>query len=246
MIKLQRPPEPQKLIDNKTAWQASLDAAILRHGSYTQIPKDERGKLISHYKDKEITEPLFESSHGKCAYCECNVTESSYLEVEHYKPKSIYPEKVFDWENFLPSCSPCNKTKGTHDTGIAPIINPYITNPDDAFLYKRIQIKPKEGVHFEAAERTIDVCRLNSPRLIDARAKIMPKLELSSMALEDAIKKYNATASDTEKQSIKRNIQEALSTADLTQEDSAVYAGFCRNFFKNDDIYNKAKELISA
>jgi endonuclease III-like uncharacterized protein len=87
---------------------------------------------------------------------------------------------------------------------------------------------------------------LNDSRLLYARAKIMPNLEIASMTLEEAIKNYNATTIDEEKQSLKRNIQEALSTADLTQEDSAVYAGFCRHFFKNDDIYNKAKELVSA
>jgi uncharacterized protein (TIGR02646 family) len=246
MIKLQRPPEPQKLIDNKFIWQSRLDEAIACYGSYEKIPQEERYKLIVHYRDKEIKNPLFESSHGKCAYCECSVIESSYLEVEHYKPKSLYPEKVFDWENFLPACSHCNKIKGTHDTGIKSIINPYIIDPDDAFLFKRIQVKPKEGEYFEAAERTIDVCRLNDPRLINARAKILPKLEIASMALEVAIKNYNETSIAEKKQSLKRNIQEALSTADLTQEDSAVYAGFCRHFFKNDDIYNKAKELVSA
>jgi uncharacterized protein (TIGR02646 family) len=246
MIKLQRPPEPRKLADNKTVWQANLNAAIASHGSYKQIPEKERDKLIVHYKDKEITTPLFQSSYQKCAYCECNATEGGYMEVEHYKPKSLYPAAIFNWENLLPSCRHCNGIKGAHDTGLEPIINPYKIDPDDAFFYRRIQIKSKEGTYFEMAKKTIEVCRLNDERLLQSRGKIMPKLERVSMALEEAIENYDESNSDKEKQKYLRNIKESLSTAELTQESSETYAGFCRSFFKNDPIYNKAKELASA
>jgi 5-methylcytosine-specific restriction endonuclease McrA len=123
MIKLQRPPEPQKLIDNNAAWQQSLNAAIATHGSYKAIPDAEREKLIRHYKDAAVKTPLFESSHQKCAYCECNATEGGYIEIDHFRPKSIYPESVFEWNNLLPSCRQCNGMKSDHDTGAEPIIN---------------------------------------------------------------------------------------------------------------------------
>jgi uncharacterized protein (TIGR02646 family) len=247
MIKLQRPDEPQKLLDTKAAWQAGLDAAITTHGSYKQIPEKERDKLIIHYKDKEIKEPLFESSHQKCAYCERNATEGGgYMEVEHYKPKSLYPEYIFEWVNLLPACRQCNGIKGTHDTGAEPIINPYDTDPEEAFIYKRIQIKAKDGDYFEMAARTIEVCRLNDESLLTSRAKIMPRLERSCMALEKAIDNYKAATAEKEKQECLRNIKEALSTVEITQENTETYAGFCRFFFKNDDAYNKAKELVSA
>ncbi|GHU76870.1 hypothetical protein FACS189461_4930 [Spirochaetia bacterium] len=247
MIKLQRPNEPRKLLDNKVVWQASLDVAIATHGSYEQIPEKDRNKLIIHYKDKEIKEPLFESSHQKCAYCECNATEGGgYMEVEHFKPKSLYPEFVFEWANLLPACRRCNGMKGVHDTGAEPIINPYDTDPEKAFVYKRIQIKAKDGIYFEMAARTIKVCRLNDERLLTSRSKIMPRLERVCMALEKAIDNYNVATLESEKHEYLRNIKEALSTVEITQENTETYAGFCRFFFKSDDAYNKAKELVSA
>jgi uncharacterized protein (TIGR02646 family) len=246
MIKLQRPPEPQKLIDNKAAWQQNLNASIAKYGSYKKIPEDEREKLIRHYKDDAVKTPLFESSHQKCAYCECNATEGGYMEVDHFRAKSIYPESVFEWNNLLPSCRQCNGIKWDHDTGDDPIINPYEVDPEDAFYYKRIQIKPRDGIYFATAKKTIDVCRLNRETLLTSRSKILPKLEKSCIDIETAITEYNKATTDIEKKRYLRNIREALSTVESIQQDTETYAGFCRHFFKHDDIFQKAKEIIAA
>jgi uncharacterized protein (TIGR02646 family) len=246
MIKLQRLPEPQKLIDNKAAWQQNLNAAIAVYGSYKAIPEGERKKLIRHYNDDAVRTPLFESSHQKCAYCECNATEGGYMEIDHLMPKSIYPESMFEWNNLLPSCRQCNNMKSNHDTGLEPIINPYEANPEDAFFYKRIQIKPKEGVYFATAQQTIDVCRLNRETLLTSRSKILPKLEKSCMDIETAMTEYNKAATDKEKKRCLRNIREALNTVESIQQDTETYAGFCRHFFKNDDVFQKAKEIVAA
>jgi hypothetical protein len=43
----------------------------------------------------------------RCMYCE----DSAADEVEHHRPKGLYPEHVFDWENYLYACGPCNGPK---------------------------------------------------------------------------------------------------------------------------------------
>lgn len=43
----------------------------------------------------------------RCMYCE----DSAADEVEHHRPKNLYPEHVFDWENYLYACGPCNGPK---------------------------------------------------------------------------------------------------------------------------------------
>jgi hypothetical protein len=40
-------------------------------------------------------------------YCE----DSAADEVEHHRPKNLYPEHTFAWENYLYSCGPCNGPK---------------------------------------------------------------------------------------------------------------------------------------
>lgn len=47
------------------------------------------------------------SGAQRCCYCE----DSAADEVEHIKPKHLYPESVFVWENYLYACGPCNGPK---------------------------------------------------------------------------------------------------------------------------------------
>lgn len=43
----------------------------------------------------------------RCMYCE----DAPPNQIEHIRPKSLYPEAVFAWANYLYACSPCNLTK---------------------------------------------------------------------------------------------------------------------------------------
>jgi uncharacterized protein (TIGR02646 family) len=43
----------------------------------------------------------------RCMYCEDSLAD----EVEHFRPKDLYPEFVFAWENYLYACGPCNGPK---------------------------------------------------------------------------------------------------------------------------------------
>lgn len=47
------------------------------------------------------------SGAGRCGYCEDSMAD----EVEHIKPKDLYPEETFLWENYLYACGPCNGPK---------------------------------------------------------------------------------------------------------------------------------------
>ncbi|MFN8514551.1 MAG: hypothetical protein U0232_05315 [Thermomicrobiales bacterium] len=47
---------------------------------------------------------------GRCHYCE----DSKADEVEHFRPKDLYPDVVFVWENYLYACGPCNGRKSNH------------------------------------------------------------------------------------------------------------------------------------
>jgi hypothetical protein len=49
------------------------------------------------------------SGAQRCVYCE----DSAADEVEHIKPKDLYPEEVFVWENYLYACGPCNGSKNS-------------------------------------------------------------------------------------------------------------------------------------
>ncbi len=47
------------------------------------------------------------NSTRRCVYCECSLGD----EVEHIHPKDLFPEKCFDWNNYVYACGPCNGPK---------------------------------------------------------------------------------------------------------------------------------------
>ncbi|OCG46942.1 hypothetical protein A9G35_04235 [Gilliamella sp. Choc5-1] len=153
MIKLNRTPCPAYLSDDKVR---QLTEEFINTGN-------------SVWNKDEIKGALLKLSNYKCAYCEAKVQiEDSYMEVEHFHPKSRYKLEVVFWDNLLPSCKKCNGNKGNHDTGKEPIINPCKDDPKEHLCVEAARLYPKSNS--DMGRLTIDVLNLNDKeRLIDSR-----------------------------------------------------------------------------
>lgn len=92
------------------------------------------GKAV--WRKEYIKNALLEMTFGKCIYSEVRLGENSTCEeVEHFYPKSIYPDKVLEWGNLMPTCKICNAKKGDVDPNKVELINPYIDNPSDYIAF---------------------------------------------------------------------------------------------------------------
>ena len=86
MIKIERSESPQRLVDN---------------------PND-----VNRYNHKEVVSALWNMQNKKCCYCEMYIPETGHLKnVEHSRPRSIFPEQTNEWTNLLLACSQCNGSK---------------------------------------------------------------------------------------------------------------------------------------
>jgi uncharacterized protein (TIGR02646 family) len=243
MIKLDRGDKPEILNSSQEIWQAALDLSILKHGKYADIPLIEKTSLTSHYRHDLIKQRLFESSNEKCAFCECKPSEGGNIEIEHFKPKSIYPQFTFEWSNFLPSCRKCNGSKSNHDTGITPIINPYDTDPDLFLYYEDIRIKPINDNPI--AKNTIIVCSLNSVRLMRPRGEILSSLHSFAEAIENAMEEFKTCSSSIQQKNRLRRIAESIEIIEKLSYKEEKYSGFCKNYLSNCSIYQAAKKLVA-
>lgn len=131
VIKLDLPKKPLKLIEKeKKLIKEFIDS--------------DKNKVV--WKYKYIYEPVRLSSHGKCCFSEIKLnTKSTYLEIEHFYPKDIYPTKVVEQGNLLPSSKKCNGTKGKTDTKITQLINPYFDNPKEHLYFEYFRLYPKNN-----------------------------------------------------------------------------------------------------
>ena len=154
MIKLQRPPKPMELTND-------LQKQLTDEFKLT-------GKSVWNVEFIKLA--LLSLSHNKCCFCEsCIVEESKYIEVEHFYPKSKYPDLVMEWDNLLPVCKKCNATKSAHDTKIEPIIDPTKDDPKRHLKLWNYRIK---GVD-DLGAMTVSVLNLNDQdRLVQKRFDI--------------------------------------------------------------------------
>nr|WP_196815210.1 hypothetical protein [Mesorhizobium sp. L2C054A000] len=142
----------------------------------------------SVWRNRQIVEPLLASSFGKCAYCECRLTEESkYVEVEHFLNKNDFPDLVVKWINLLPACKRCNASKSTHDVGTSPIINPYEDTPKNHVTMRFYRMVGLD----EKGDTTIDVVSLNdTDRATTKRFQIGEQLHSNIADIGDKLEKF--------------------------------------------------------
>ncbi|MGV2688878.1 HNH endonuclease [Citrobacter braakii] len=243
MIKLNRPPEPQILYLNKSQWTVRLIDKVNQYNGYENIPDDEKKSVLAPYRSDEIKEILFSSSYKKCAFCECIPEEGGgYMQVEHFHPKSIYHDECFEWLNFLPCCNICNVNKGTLDTKVDFLINPYDDEPKDSFHCNFLKILPNRGnVKAFNTEKEIE---LNSSRLINSRTELLRKLQVLTEELRDCID-FFSEANTPRKVVRRRNIlQEKFEEITDYMRPEHMHSFFCSEVITQDEYYLQAKGIL--
>ena len=158
MIPVPRTPKPPILVKNASKWLAKLQeeksnlqaaknnlqvneanpAATKQEIANARKNVDKAKKnvdnAINKYRHDEIKASLVAMFHGKCAYCESQITHVTYGDIEHFCPKSnpLYAHQIFEWENLLLSCPICNNA--AHKGTTFPLDskgNPLLIDPTD-------------------------------------------------------------------------------------------------------------------
>lgn len=188
MIKLPNVRLPGEISLRLNEWQAEVDIAGDYVGQVTAAKK-----LFDRYSSRKefatIRQSLARMCSGprRCCYCEDSVAD----EVEHIRPKHLYPSLVFAWINYLYSCGRCNGGKRERfavytRTGEykditrprnAPVLPPIKGKPvlidprrEDAIQWLQLDLQltfdfaprfPRGTAEYERARYTIDVLKLN-------------------------------------------------------------------------------------
>ena len=131
------------------------------------VPKDEAQRLWASQSNQafeEIRAALKSMATGRerCMYCE----DSAATDIEHFWPKSKYPERAFSWDNYLLACSGCNSNHKREkfpldDSGAPLLINPTVDDPDEFLLLSVLtgKYRPRthEGQESRKGRESIDV-----------------------------------------------------------------------------------------
>ncbi len=187
-------PLPKKSLPNSAAVNlATYQGIVDAHPDYPS--RVEVAKALFKARNKSgnatfraVRRILSEMCHGsrRCMYCE----DAPADEVEHFKPRELYPELVFSWKNYLYSCGICNGPKNNqfsiisrnriHDVtrargspvvpprkGRPALINPREEDPLDFLMldllntFEFVIISSPGSIAYERADYTLKVLRLN-------------------------------------------------------------------------------------
>ena len=115
-------------------------------------------RWIAYYQDNTGNKPtdshwrkfvnhLSNAFHNLCGYCE----EECRGETDHFYPKSRFPQKVYEWTNWVFSCHDCNLSK-REKCPTSGYVNPCAENHSEHperffdFDFKTGLILPKENL----------------------------------------------------------------------------------------------------
>lgn len=115
---------------------------------------------------REFTEDLGQAFFSLCGYCEAECKG----EVDHFRPKSRFPSRVYEWSNWVFACHDCNHSKGEKwpKSGyVDPCARIRSSRPEQYFDFdlKTGEILPKAGLTQRRRQRAramIDDLKLNA------------------------------------------------------------------------------------
>lgn len=229
MIKLKRIKKPAELTE---ALQKEL------------TEKFKKDKKVAVWNKIFIRENLLKESNSKCVYCECFIGPGEKeMNVDHFHCKDKYKEEVVSWENLIPSCPHCNKSKSNHDTYEVPIINPFEQNPKDYFYLKNYRYRIKNNTIKKIASDTIEVLGLNDTenkvkKRFEQGEELSNKLELiHQLVIEN---KENLLESTSKKNRIIKGCHNLLKLGTKKAE----YSAFMATIIQSDEKYHEIRQIL--
>lgn len=172
MIKVKRSEVPQSLKKNYEKWTKKLLEQIAKNKGYKNVKDCYKTK----YKQEDVRKALVDMYRSCCCYCEGLLGTQSYGQIEHLRPKSIFPELTYEWENLHWSCEICNGKKNDQWDNDFPILDPTVDDID-----KFMQYNTRTG-EYDAVDNnrralfTINAVALNRQTLCQKRQRIRIKV----------------------------------------------------------------------
>jgi len=135
--------------------------------------KHQRVQSPQQFNDYKKYKPyLRDEFYRICVYCRKpdGMTGNAGFSVEHYRPKSRFPELECSYENLFYCCMACNSRKHTYWPKPAEEKTRYIPNPCDHEMFAHLRYRgPKVISKSEVGEFALAKLDLNDPSAVAQR-----------------------------------------------------------------------------
>ena len=107
MIRIRRPDGATVLGARTLAYLARKSSEAAAYPSRDPRIRTSWASFLDTVARSDVESALDAHTRGKCAYCEAIAAK----DIEHFYPKSLYPARMFSWDNLLRGCKNCNNAK---------------------------------------------------------------------------------------------------------------------------------------
>lgn len=142
-------------------------------------PPKENTFNFSVYKNQQIKDTLLKLTHKKCSYCESPIGPTQPVDVEHFRPKSIYYWLAADWDNLLSSCIDCNRARKQKVPGQSERI---LLGKKDQFPLRKMTAGEDDQITESRRLKSDDTAIHSEPRLLLDPAIDKPEAHLDFLA----------------------------------------------------------------
>lgn len=118
---------------------------------------------------------------GQCMYCESG--EASH--IDHFWPRATYPDRTYDWSNYLWACAVCNSNHKRDQFPLDSSGQPLLVNPVDEEPRDHLELSPGTGKYVGLTlkgEQSIRVFGLWRRKLERSRRDAWLSVQLHVMA----------------------------------------------------------------
>lgn len=149
---------------------------------------------------------LYAAYDHLCAYTTRELVHTG--SVDHYKPKSKYPELAYEWSNYRLARQIVNNRKGETED----VIDPFVVG-DGWFILDlpSCLIKPGNGISREirkAVNATINILGLNrDDRLVEERCKLLVELADGEITLGYLERHYPFLSTEVRRQQVYESLK---------------------------------------
>lgn len=201
MIAIVREPEPEILKQKSVESGQRLCERLKKYHAGQTKNKPEADAAT--YRHPEVLAALHRMFKGRCVYCESVLP--GRLDVEHFRPESLYPMLAYKWTNLLFACAFCNQDgKGAQfpllSTGQQPVYDASdpgkLDDTDGAMLINPCDEDP--ALFFEFTDAVLicknaravkmrEVCKLDRFDLKEERRRHLKRVRSALIGWETAL-----------------------------------------------------------
>lgn len=190
---------------------------------------------LTNKERTDLLEALCDMYSGCCAYCEGSLNITSSARIDHFRPRNLFPQLTYEYDNLNYSCEKCNRNKS--DLWDEDYFSPSEEDPEKHIRFEGILACKLD----DRGQKMINLLKLNDNDRLKLKENTYKEMINSIVGTKNIINLIDKSNKNTIEMA-KIKINETIHFFDELVKDGSDYCTMVKHNFKN-EIEELKKEL---